>query len=148
MYQGDKAETLKIRMKDYLKGFRNPKVFIREKRSINDPFYKADKTFNIATTGDYQVPDDLRPLADFFHDKTRYNALYEPKIKTFLKSYRHIGLMGLETHTSIMFTAEELVSTGYDVTVIEPCTLSRDDYLHGYAISIMSHYLGVRITDE
>ena len=76
MYQGDKAETLKIRMKDYLKGFRNPKVFIREKRSINDPFYKADKTFNIATTGDYQVPDDLRPLADFFHDKTRYNALY------------------------------------------------------------------------
>jgi nicotinamidase-related amidase len=147
VYMGEKAETLKVRLADYLKSFTKPKIFFREKHALEDTFFTTDKTHSIATTSDSEVHESLKKFATAFYDKIRYNALYETKLEAYLKqnNFKRIGIIGVETHTSVLFTAEELRNRGYEVTVVEPCVMSRDDYLHGYAINVMRHFLGVAI---
>lgn len=147
---GEKAEILRVRLIDYLKSFPKSKVFVREKHAAEDSFFMADRTHSVATTEDFQVHPDLVKYADVFLDKTRYNAFYETTLEIFIKqkNVRNVGIVGLETQTSVLFTAEELRNHGYEVTVVEPCTMSRDDYMHAAVISLMKHYLGVRVTDE
>lgn len=147
VYMGEKAEILKIRIADYLSGFAGKKLFFREKHSVEDKFFVSEKTHSITTTEDFQIEASLKPYANFFYDKTRYSAFFKTDLDNFLKSekIKHVGLMGVETHTSVLFTAEDLRNLGYDVTVVEPCTMSRDDYMHGCAISLMANFLGVYI---
>jgi nicotinamidase-related amidase len=148
VYMGEKAETLKVRLADYLKNFNQPKVFFRVKHALEDTFFITDKTHSIAATSDSEVHESLKKFATVFYDKTRYNAFYETKLESYLKqsNFKRIGIIGVETHTSVLFTAEELRNRGYEVTVVEPCVMSRDDYLHGYAINVMRHFLGVAIS--
>jgi nicotinamidase-related amidase len=149
VYMGEKAEILKIRLIDFLKDFPRPKIFFREIHAAEDSFFSADKTHSVSTTNDSLVDESLKKYANTFMDKTRYSAVFETDLITELKkmSANKIGIVGVETHTSVLFTAEKLRNFDYDVTVIEPCTMSRDDYLHGYAITLLRHYLGVRIAN-
>jgi nicotinamidase-related amidase len=124
------------------------KVFIREKHATEDNFFVNDITHSIATTEDFQVHESLRKYADKYYDKIRYSAFYgDNQLEALLKlqKVRTVGVVGVETHTSVLFTVEELRNRGYDVTVVEPCTMSRNDYLHSYAITLMKNCLGVRI---
>jgi nicotinamidase-related amidase len=147
---GEKAEILKIRLADFLSTFSKMKVFIREKHATEDAFFINDSTHSVATTEDFQVHESLKKYVDRFYDKIRYSAFYgNDQLETFLKlqKVKTVGVVGVETHTSILFTVEELRNRGYEVTVIEPCAMSRDDYLHGYALTLMKNCLGVRITN-
>ena len=150
VYMGEKAEVLKIRLADYLSGFSKTKIFFREIHAREDSFFINDKTHSITTTEEVNIHDSVKKYANCFYDKTRYNAFYNTQFEPFLKreAVRSIGLMGLETHTSILFTAEGLRNRGYEVTVVEPCTMSRHNYMHDYAITLMKNFLGVRITNE
>jgi len=147
VYMGEKAEILKVRLVDFLSGCRFLKVFFREKHALEDQFFINDVTHSLANTSDFLIVETLAKYADQFWDKTRYSAFYETNLEKFLvqKHIRHVGLAGLETHTSVLFTAEGLRNRGYEVSVIEPCTMSRDDYMHGYAVTLMKNNLGVRI---
>lgn len=147
VYMGPKADTLKVRLADLLGSFTKTKIFFREKHSPEDTFFISDKTHSIASSFDYEAYSGLMKYATLYFDKIRYNAFYSSQLEPFLKqkAIKSVGLVGVETHTSILFTAEELRNKGYDVTVIEPCVMSRDDYFHGYAINVMSNFLGVRI---
>lgn len=149
VYMGEKAEILRVRLIDYLKSFTKSRVFLREKHATEDSFFMADKTHSIATTEDFQVHPDLVKYADIFSDKTRYSAFFDTTLETFIrqKNARNVGIVGVETQTSVLFTAEELRNRGFEVTVVEPCTMSRDDYMHAAAINLMKHYLGVRMTN-
>ena len=150
VYMGEKAEILKIRLNDYLGCFTKKKIFIREKHTIEDRFFISDKTHSITNTEDFNICESLKKYADYNIDKTRYSALYETSLKQLLLQLRvkDIGIVGVETHTSILFTAEDLRNLLFEVSIIEPCIMSRDNYLHDYAINLMRHYLGVRITHE
>ena len=145
----EQGDVLRIRLRDYLSKFPRKKLFLQEKHAPDDAFFSSDRTHSIATTDDYSVHPDLKKYADFFYDKTRYNAFYESPLEGFLRQQKvkDIGLVGLETHTSILFTAEELRNRGYQVTVVEPLCMSRDESLHGFAITVMCHSLGVRISN-
>lgn len=149
VYMGEKAEILKIRMLDFLKGFSNTKIYLREAHAMEDDFFIADKTHSIVNKQDFHIHEKLQGYADIVENKTRYCALYETEVLSELKKKkaRHVGIIGVETHTSVLFTAEELRNRNYEVTIVEPCVMARDDYLHGFAITLMRHYLGVRITD-
>ena len=149
IYMGEKAEILKVRLKDYLSGFHGTKIFFRETHAPGDTFFSTDKTHSVATSEDFSVPESLRGFANFYIDKTRYNAFFNTSLEANLKhnKVKSVGIVGLETHTSILFTAEDLRSNGYDVEVIEPCVMARDESLHSFAITLMRHYLGVRITN-
>jgi len=149
IYIGEKAEILKHRMSDYLSGFSGIKLFLREKHAKEDSFFLNEKTHSIATTEDMLIHESLKKYATNFYDKTRYSAFFNTDIEPFLKreQVHNIGLMGLETHTSILFTAEELRNREYEVTIIEPCSMSIDDYMHNYALALMKNFLGVRISN-
>lgn len=147
VYMGEKAEILKVRMADYLSSFNGERVFFREKHAVEDTFFITDKTHSVAITQDYQVCDYLKPHANKFMDNIRYNAFFMTTLDSYLARLKvqSIGIMGVETHAAVLFTSEELRNRGYEVTVIEPCTMSRDDFLHDYAITLMRNALGIRI---
>jgi nicotinamidase/pyrazinamidase len=148
VYMGEAAEVLKIRLQDYIGTFPGLKVFIREKRIMEDRFFLADKTHSIVNTEDFQMHESLRKYAELVYDKTRYSALYGTQLEVYLKqkNVKGIGIVGLETHTSVLFTAEDLRNRGYDITIVEPCVMARDEYMHGFAISLMRNVLGVKIS--
>jgi nicotinamidase-related amidase len=150
VYMGEKAEILKVRLADFLSRFNKEIVFFREKHATEDGFFISDKTHSVANLPDFSICKDLRRFGHINMDKTRYNALFDTTLENILlkKRIKHIGIVGVETHTSVLFTAEELRNRSYDVTVVEPCVMSRDDYLHGFAITLMRHSLGVRVTNE
>ena len=58
---------------------------------------------------------------------------------------RRVYVIGVETHTNVLFTAEELRNRGYDVKVFEALVMSDDDYLHALGITLLSNTLSVRI---
>jgi len=149
VYMGEKAEILKVRLDDFLKSFSKTKIFLREAHAMEDDFFTADRTHSITNSEDFKIHSVLQKYADITENKTRYSALYETQIMDELvrRRVKHVGLVGVETHTSILFTAEELRNRNYEVSVVEPCTTSRDTYMHSYAITLMRHSLGVRITD-
>ena len=147
VYMGEKAEILKVRIGSFLSGYNKRVVFIREKHAMSDDFFVNDKTHSIATTDDIKIVSELKKYANIFYDKVKYSAFYKTKFQSFLarEKVRHIGIMGVETHTSILFTVEGLRNRGYDVTLIEPCCMSRDDFMHDNAVTLMRNFLGVRI---
>ncbi len=149
VYMGEKAEILKVRLKDYLQTFSKTIIYLRETHAMEDDFFVSDKTHSISNSYDFQIHEDLKKNSNIVENKTRYTALYETQILNELlkKKVKHIGLVGVETHTSILFTAEDLRNRNYEVTVVEPCVIARDDYMHSNAITLMRHFLGVRITD-
>ena len=147
VYLGDRAEILRVRLADWLSDCGMKRIFFRESRSIQDQFYRGDSTHSIATSDDFLIHPDLKKYADITYDKIRYGAFFGTDLESFLKreKLRTAILLGLETHTSILFTAEELRNRDYEVRVVEPCCMSRDDYLHGWAISLMRNCLGVGV---
>jgi nicotinamidase-related amidase len=147
VYMGDKAEVLKVRLADYLSTYVGRRVFFREKRAERDTFFVNDKTHSVVNTSSYSVEDSLKKYADIYYDKTRHSGFFETGFEILLKKERvtEVTIVGLETHTSVLFTAEELRNRGIEVTVIEPLVASRDDYMHTAAISIMANHLGVRV---
>jgi len=149
VYMGAKAETLKLRLQDYLSSFHKVKIFCRESHAPGDSYFSGDKTHSVATTEDFLVPDSLKKYANYFIDKTRFSGLFDTLLEATLKqnSVRSVGLIGVETHTSILFTAGDLRNRGYEVTVVEPCVMARDDYFHAFSISLMNHYMGVKISN-
>lgn len=147
IYLGEKAEILKIRLKDYLKGFNGKKIYFREKHAQSDEFFVNEKTHSVVASFDFMVHESLKPFADLFCDKTRYNGFHNTGLDGMLKKEKvsSVVMVGLETHTSVLFTAEGLRNRGYEVTVVEPCVMARDDYMHFAAISLMKNFLGVRL---
>jgi nicotinamidase-related amidase len=149
VYMGERAEILKIRIVDFLSRFPKKIIYFREKHALEDNFFISDKTHSITNTRDFLICDSLKKYATDIIDKTRFNAFYETPLERILLQLRvkHIGIIGVETHSSVLFTAEELRNRLYEVTVIEPCVMSRENYLHSYSITLMRHLLGVRITN-
>lgn len=147
VYMGERAEILKIRLIDYFSRSTKKIIFFREKHALEDEFFISDKTHSITNTNDFLICDSLKKYASDIMDKTRYNAFYETSLERTLLQLRakHVGIVGVETHSSVLFTAEELRNRLYEVTVVEPCVMSRDSYLHGYSITLMCNLLGVRI---
>jgi nicotinamidase-related amidase len=144
LYMGEKAEILKVRLIDYLSEFKGKKIFFREKHAEADTFFSNDRTHSV----DYNICDCFKGCADLFFDKIRYSGFYETSFDVFLKQnhVQSVILAGVETHTSILFTSEELRNRRVDVTILEPLTLARDGYMHCAALSLMINNLGVRVS--
>jgi len=145
VYMGEKADTLRIRLEDYVPKFNGMKIFFREKHAESDEFFVNDKTHSIVNTFDFFIIDSLKKYANVFIDKTRYSAFFNTEFSVLLKKEKIISttIVGVETHTSVLFTAEELRNRGISVSVIEPLVTSRNDFLHNTAITLMNNFLGV-----
>jgi len=147
MYMGEKSDILKVRMLDYISSFEGNRIFIREKHVVEDEFFVSDKTHSIANSKEFAIEDEFKPYVKDVIDKTRFSAFFKTPLSDQLEKIKakSVGLIGLETHTSVLFTAEELCNRGYRVTVIEPCVMSRENYFHNLAVSLMANFLGIHI---
>lgn len=148
IYMGEKAEILKIRLIDYLSGYKGKKIFFREKHAESDFFFSNDRTHSVANTYDYKICDCFKGLADLFFDKIRYSGFFETGFEVWLKQnhVQSVILAGVETHTSILYTSEELRNRRISVTVLEPLLASREEYMHSAAVSMMTNNLGVKVS--
>jgi len=147
VYMGEKAETLKVRLLDYISSYRGKVLFFREIHAMDDTFFVNEKTHSIATTTDCLIHNSLRGKTCNFFDHSRYDSFHGTSLEPHLKREKvtSVTMVGVETHTSVLFTAESLRNRDYPVKVIEPCCMSRDDYMHSCAVSLMANSLGVRI---
>jgi nicotinamidase-related amidase len=152
-YLGEKSEIFKIRILNYLKSLNKTdfKVYlIREVHQVDDNFYSKTKTHSIAGTKDVEIPDEFKPYINFIVNTNRYDAFYKTALDSELYKIKpeKVSLIGFETHTNVLFTAEELRNRNYNVTLVEPLVISEDDYMHTVALNIMINFLSVDLKQE
>jgi nicotinamidase-related amidase len=148
-YLGERAEVLKIRLVEYFKFLPRDTViyYIREIHQTNDCFYLNTKSYAIVGTPDVEILEIFKPYPKFIVNTTRHNAFYKTPLESEMLKLgaKSVTIVGVETHTNVLFTAEELRNMGYEVIVPEPLTCSEDDYLHTAGISLLSNTLSVRV---
>ena len=152
-YLGDKADIYKFRILDYFKSLNLNDIkvyYIREVHQVNDSFYSSTKTHSIAGTKDVEIPEEFMPYAKFIVNTNRYNAFYKTALESELYKLKpeKIYMLGFETHTNILFTAEDLRNREYNVKLLEPLVTAEDDYMHATALSMMVNFLSVSINQE
>ncbi|MGP1410447.1 isochorismatase family protein [Peptoanaerobacter stomatis] len=99
--------------------------------------------FSIPVIFTEQNPKALGPTSEDVlsasnnHDiipKVQFSA-FIPELKELLKKHKrtHIIMLGVETHVCVYQTARDLISNGYEVTLISDCVGSRTEknYLNG-----------------
>jgi len=149
-YLSDKVETLKVRLKEYLRSAKSNNsiiYMIREIHSSEDKFFKGTKTHSLVGSKDLEIPEVFKPYTKIIINTTTYNAFYKTALDSELNKIKpnKVYLVGLETHTFILFTAEELRNRGYQVSLIEPLAMAGDEYLHGLGITMLKNFLAVDI---
>ena len=148
-YLGESAETLKIRLKEYFNLIDNKHIvyFTREIHATSDSFYRITRSHAIVGSSDVEIVESLKPYPKFMINTSRYSALFMTPLEAELKKTgaKRIYLVGVETHTNVLFTAEELRNRGYEVTVYEPLVASCDSYMHAAGINLLSNVLSVDV---
>ena len=150
MYFGDKSEILKIRLQDFLREKNSSGAaifFIREVHQVNDKFFQNTKTYGLVGTEDIKIPEVFKPFAKLVINTARYSGFYRTALDSELNKIQpyKVHLVGMETHTTVLFTAEDLKNRDYDVVVHEPLVCSEDDFMHSLGINILSNVLSVEI---
>lgn len=149
-YMGEKAKVMDIRLKSYFKSTKNSTTMvyiIREVHQPDDKFFSNEKTSSTVGTKDIHVPEFYQSYAKILINSCRYNGLYSTLLESEIYKLKpeKIILIGFETHTHILFTAEEFRNRDYNVEVIEPLVASHDNYLHATGITLMKNFLSVDI---
>lgn len=151
-YLGERSETLKVRLKSF---FNTPLCsnsiiyLIREIHEQGDDFYQAQKAHSLVGSLDIEIPEIFKPHFKLIINSSRYSSFHQTPLESELHKIKpdKVTLVGFETHTSILFTAEELRNRGYNVSIFEPLVTSEDDYLHAAGITLLRNFLGVTIED-
>ena len=149
-YLGERADTLKVRILDYFKKLdlsNNVIYFIREVRSPGDNFFRCQKTHSVVGSIDVDIVEVFKPYLKLIINVSRYNAFYKTMLEAELVRLKpdKVFMIGLNTSDSILFTAEELRNRGYNTKVIEPLTMSEDDYLQSLGIVLLKNMLCVDV---
>ena len=149
-YFGDKIDILRIRLLDYLSSAMNPATtifFIREVHQGADEFFKGSKTYGQVGSPDIEIPEVFKHFPKFIINTTRYSGFYKTPLESELAKLKpkRVSLVGVETHTNVLFTAVDLRNRGYAVTIPEPLVVSEDDYMHSCGINILSNVLSVDV---
>jgi len=148
-YLGERANILKIRLLDFFNSLPNDALvyFSREVHQTNDSFYQSIKSHAIVGSPDVEIVEAFKRYPKFMINTTRYNAFYMTPLDSELRKHtpKTVILVGVETHTNILFTAEELRNRGYEVIVHEALVTAEDDYMHATGVTIMSNALSVHV---
>jgi len=146
-YMGEQTEALKLRLKEYFKSIDGTHIifFTREIHQTDDEFFRESTSHAIVGSSDIEILEIFKPYPKFMINTTRYSAFFMTPLESELKKTgaKRVYLVGVETHTNILFTAEELRNRGYDVVVFEPLVAACDSYMHAAGINIMSNVLSV-----
>lgn len=152
-YLGEKSEILKIRIGSYLKSLnkdRDRVYLLREIHRPDDKFFSGGITHSLAGTKDIEIPETFKANAKLIFNVSTYNAFYKTLLDSELNKIKpeKVVLVGVETHTTVLFTAEELRNRGYDTYVVEPLVSAEDEYLHAVGMTLLKNFLAVGVSEE
>jgi hypothetical protein len=89
------------------------------------------------------VIQELTPRSDeFVLRKPAPSAFFRTELDTLLARLRvrRLTLVGLETHTSVLLTAADALSRGFEVVVPDPCVVARDVASHEAALRLLREH--------
>ncbi len=89
------------------------------------------------------VIQELTPRSDeLTMQKSAPSAFFGTSLDTALRrrGVRRVTLVGLETHTSVLLTAADAFSRGYEVVVPDPCVRAGNAEAHEAALSLLRRY--------
>lgn len=89
---------------------------------------------------DSGVIQELTPRSDeITFKRPAPSAFFGTSLDTALQArgVRRVTLVGLETHTSVLLTAAEALSRGYEVVVPDPCVYASDPAAHAAALLLL-----------
>lgn len=150
-YLGDeKAKTLKVRLQGYLDSLdasSNTIIFTKDIRSTDDSFWKHATTQNLVGSNDLNWVESLKPFISLPVHTSRPSAVFKTILSAEIRKHdpQEVVLVGVETHSSVLFTAADLKYQGFNVVVPESLVMSKDDYLHAAAVSLLADVLGVEV---
>lgn len=149
-YLGESVDPFITRWEEFLKNAKkdNSRIFFtREIHSPEDPFLAGTKTHSLVGTPDIDIPERFKTYIDYIVNTNRFNAFYETSLGSEVHKLKpeEVIIIGVETHTNILFTAEEFRNRGYNVTVPEHLVMSSDDFLHAMGVTLLSNVLSVNI---
>lgn len=152
-YLGERSDVLRVRLKDYLSSLNKSShvvYVLRELHRGDDSFYSHSVTHSTVGTKDIQIPDEFKPHIKMIIDINRYSGFHMTPLNSELSKIKpqKVFILGFETHTNVLFTAEELRNRLYDTILLEPLTTSEDDYMHSLGVTMMSNFLSVQIRQE
>lgn len=149
-YLGEAAEILKTRLLEYFKKVdrqNNIIYFLREIRRENDTFFKNEKSGALVGTPDIEILEIFKSYPKFIINLSTYNGFYSTPLESELHKQKpsKVYVVGVETHTNVLFTAEGLRNRSYDVVVNEALVTSKDSYMHAAGINILCNSLAVDV---
>jgi nicotinamidase-related amidase len=152
-YLGEKADILDVRLKSYFKSLNLSEIMVyilREVHQPNDSFFSNKKSGSLIGSEDIEIPEFYKSYCKFVYNIIRYNAFYKTPLDSEVYKLKpeKVYIVGVETHSTVLFTAEEFRNREYNVTVIEPLVTSKEDYLHAVGITLLKNFLTVDISQE
>lgn len=149
-YYGDEVEVLKERLLDFFRSFSRSSVAIyllREVHQTNDKFYAGTSSYGLVGTTDIEIPEAFKGYTDLIINTSRPNGFYRTPLESELYKLKpqKIIVVGVEAHTNVLFTVEELRNREYEVTVPEALVLSEDEYLKNLSINILTNVLSADV---
>lgn len=148
-YIGEGGEVLLIRLEAFFDRIKDKYgiYFTREIHHTNNSFFRETPSHALVGTQDIEIVDNLKKYPKCMINTHRYNSFYSTTLDKEIQRVgaKRVYMVGVETHTNILFTAEELRNRGYEVTVYEPLVLSQDMYMHAAGINLLSNVLSVDV---
>lgn len=149
-YLGERAGILDIRLQSYFRSLdmtKNILYAVREVHQPDDNFFSDKKSGAIVGSDDIDVLEFYKAYYKFSFNSIRYNAFYKTPLESEIYKLKpeKVYIVGVETHSIILFTAEELRNRGLEVIVVEPLVTSKEDYMHAVGITLLRNLLTVEI---
>ncbi|HLB05337.1 MAG TPA: isochorismatase family cysteine hydrolase [Thermodesulfobacteriota bacterium] len=135
-------EIIKAREEGY------PIIYLCDGHAPDDKEFKMWPRHSVKGTKGAQVVDELEPEPkDTVVEKTTYSGFYNTRLEEVLKSLstEEIILTGCVTNICILYTAYDLVSRGYKVTLPRDCVAGLNKEDHEFALRQMERILKVKI---
>lgn len=149
LFPGQQALQALSLIETFLAGKEENTIFSRLIRNPEDSYYLNEPTYCIVGSSDIEFAGRFSKVS-----KTRIVAQRPSlvKIPSFMSIVKKIDvdtvhIVGAETHSSVLFTVADLRDLGYRVVIYPSMLVSRDQYLHDSAITIMASTLGAEVAD-
>lgn len=122
-------------------------VLLNLVRKPGDTYYEMEPDYCMVGSVDISHVDSVHSRADRVFQHHRPDLMTCVPFRTFLASndVECVHLLGLETHRSILQTAQSLRSADYRVVVHAGNSAARDLYFHETALSLLAASVGAEV---
>lgn len=153
LYIGENAGRIVKPLKKVIEFARErmPVIYTQDWHRRDDVEFKIWKPHCVMETEGAEIIDEIAPQEkDYIVRKRRYSAFYGTDLDLILRELKadRIFVCGVATNICVLHTVSDAVLLNYDVSVIEDCTATLNNYSQNYAIKHMSEVLNAKIINS